>query len=146
MHLIFSEKQKQAGGFTIIELLVVISVIGILAAITVVAYNGFQARGYDTSVQSDIDALDGLQTSYGLKNNVAGKAYYSKTTPTDSSLGFTVSPGNVIDVVIDSSDYCIRGYNLKGSRKKLSTAYTKESSSGACSRIAASALAQSDSP
>ena len=31
-------------GFTIVELLIVIVVIGILAAITVVAYNGIQER------------------------------------------------------------------------------------------------------
>jgi prepilin-type N-terminal cleavage/methylation domain-containing protein len=36
-------KQKQRG-FTIVELLIVIVVIGILAAITIVAYNGVQTR------------------------------------------------------------------------------------------------------
>lgn len=46
-------KQKNAG-FTIVELLIVIVVIGILAAITVVAFNGIQNRGYDTAVQSDL--------------------------------------------------------------------------------------------
>jgi prepilin-type N-terminal cleavage/methylation domain-containing protein len=37
------KKQTQAG-FTIVELLIVIVVIGILAAITIVAYNGIQQR------------------------------------------------------------------------------------------------------
>lgn len=33
-------KQSNSRGFTIVELLIVIVVIGILAAITIVAYNG----------------------------------------------------------------------------------------------------------
>jgi prepilin-type N-terminal cleavage/methylation domain-containing protein len=40
-------KQKQTG-FTIVELLIVIVVIGVLAAITVVAYNGVQQRAQNT--------------------------------------------------------------------------------------------------
>jgi prepilin-type N-terminal cleavage/methylation domain-containing protein len=39
-------------GFTIVELLIVIVVIGILAAITIVAYNGVTARANKTSAQA----------------------------------------------------------------------------------------------
>lgn len=45
---------KSTSGFTIVELLIVIVVIGILASITVVAFNGIQNRGYDTSIKSDL--------------------------------------------------------------------------------------------
>lgn len=41
-------------GFTIVELLIVIVVIGILAAISIVAYNGIQIRATDTVTKSDI--------------------------------------------------------------------------------------------
>lgn len=44
-------------GFTISELLIVISVIGILAAIVLVSYNGIQQRGQDSAVQSDLDGI-----------------------------------------------------------------------------------------
>lgn len=46
-------KTKQTG-FTIVELLIVIVVIGILAAITIVAYDGVQQRARDTQRKSDI--------------------------------------------------------------------------------------------
>lgn len=49
-------KQRQliSTGFTIVELLIVIVIIGILAAITIVAYNGIQNRANDTSIQADL--------------------------------------------------------------------------------------------
>lgn len=49
--------KKTTSGFTIVELLIVIVVIGILAAITIVAYNGIQARAQNASVQNDLSAM-----------------------------------------------------------------------------------------
>lgn len=49
-------RQKQTG-FTIVELLIVIVVIGILAAITIVAFNGVQKRARDTQRLSDANAI-----------------------------------------------------------------------------------------
>lgn len=47
---------KQTGnrGFTIVELLIVIVVIAILAAITIVAYNGIQQRARTSALQSEL--------------------------------------------------------------------------------------------
>ncbi len=44
----------QSKGFTIVELLIVIVVIAILAAITIVSYNGIQNRAYDATIQKDL--------------------------------------------------------------------------------------------
>lgn len=44
-------------GFTIVELLIVIVVIGILAAISIVSYNGIQARGRDAQRLSDMNTI-----------------------------------------------------------------------------------------
>jgi prepilin-type N-terminal cleavage/methylation domain-containing protein len=46
--------RRQSSGFTIVELLVVIVIIGILAAITIVAYTGISQRAIAASLQSDL--------------------------------------------------------------------------------------------
>lgn len=46
--------RKSTSGFTIVELLVVIVVIGILAAITIVSYNGVQRRARIATAQTDL--------------------------------------------------------------------------------------------
>jgi len=48
------DQTAKRRGFTIVELLIVIVVIGILAAITIVAYNGIQNRANDSVVQQDL--------------------------------------------------------------------------------------------
>jgi prepilin-type N-terminal cleavage/methylation domain-containing protein len=55
-------------GFTIVELLIVIVVIAILAAITIVAYNGIQARAKDSRVQSDIQSVAKRIELYAVEN------------------------------------------------------------------------------
>lgn len=49
--------KHKRSGFTIVELLIVIVVIAILAAISVVAYNGIQQRGRDSQRSSDVKTI-----------------------------------------------------------------------------------------
>jgi prepilin-type N-terminal cleavage/methylation domain-containing protein len=63
-------RRKARRGFTIVELLIVIVVIGILAGIIIVAYNGIQQRAVVASLQSDLDgaakqlAIDQVTNGY----------------------------------------------------------------------------------
>jgi prepilin-type N-terminal cleavage/methylation domain-containing protein len=49
---------KKQTGFTIVELLIVIVVIGILAAITIIAYNGIQDRAQRAKISSDLRNIE----------------------------------------------------------------------------------------
>lgn len=61
--------KKKNIGFTIVELLIVIVVIAILAAISIVAYTGIQNRAHDTSVQTDMRQLGSAITQFIVIND-----------------------------------------------------------------------------
>ena len=65
--LMTSLKRKETG-FTIVELLIVIVVIGILAALVITTFNGIQKKGRDTERQTDIKALHGQVEAYFAQN------------------------------------------------------------------------------
>lgn len=57
-------------GFTIVELLIVIVVVAILAAISIVAYNGIQERARFSSMRSDLASLNKAIQLYHADNGV----------------------------------------------------------------------------
>lgn len=83
----------KSRGFTIVELLIVIVVIGILAAITIVAFNGIQDRSRKSKIESDISQLNRAimaarvnesKTFYGITGNThTGGSCISKASDTD---------------------------------------------------------------
>lgn len=86
------QRLRPQTGFTIVELLIVIVVIGILAAIVIVAYNGIQNRANDAVIQSDLNSFAKMISIYQAENGTypPGGGIYSGGTSTGDS---TLFPG-----------------------------------------------------
>lgn len=83
-------KQKYQRGFTIVELLIVIVIIGILAALVLNSFAGVQAKARDTKRQTDIRAVSSQLEAYF---NGSGNGSYplGSTLTTDATALSTFS-------------------------------------------------------
>ena len=62
---------KKQKGFTIVELLIVIIIIGILATLVIVTFSGIQQKARDSKRQTDVQAVDAQLEAFYATN-----AYY----------------------------------------------------------------------
>jgi prepilin-type N-terminal cleavage/methylation domain-containing protein len=114
-------KNKQ-NAFTIVELLIVIVVIGILAAITIVAFNGVNQRAAVAGLQSELKSSGVSLESYKVINNDTYPATLAAAGISDSdavTYEYTYTP--------ETNEYCITAYSVNFD---VSTYYIDNTSSG----------------
>jgi len=86
--------EKQPNGFTIVELLIVIVVIGILAAITIVAYNGIQKRAQFAKVESDTSTAINKLEIFKVDNSLYPTSVTDCPVPAATNLCLVPSSGD----------------------------------------------------
>lgn len=84
---------KNTAGFTLVELLIAIVVIAILAAISVVAFNGIQERARDSQrkheVQTIARALEMYYSEHGTYPIITGTYYWTAGYQMDGNMANT---------------------------------------------------------
>ena len=96
--------RRASRGFTLVELLIVIVVIAILAAITIVAYGGVTSRAHTAVVKSDFS-----QASTFLEGYQATNGNYPTDQPTAVGAGLKADNGTTIAYSANAAydQYCL---------------------------------------
>ncbi len=90
------------GGFTLVEVLVVVAVLAMLAAIAIPTFLGQRARAFETTVQADLRSV-----AIAVRAASGGGELDTERLLDE----VVVSPGNVVEVAPDGDAWCVRGWH-----------------------------------
>ncbi len=86
-----SKRLGSTGGFTLVELLIVLSIISVLALMATVSLGSSADRAYATAMQSDLRNVGVAQAAYAAETfNQMGRASYASQI---GDLPLNLSPG-----------------------------------------------------
>lgn len=100
---------KASRGFTIVELLIVIVIIAILAAITIVAYNGINDRARTSKIESDLAALNRAIMTARISSGDVALRFITGSTYTAGQCASKASGTDL--AALPQSDPCWVAYN-----------------------------------
>jgi type IV pilus assembly protein PilA len=105
--------KKNESGFTLIELMIVIAIIGILAAIAIPQFSAYRQRSYNSSANADLRNAATAQEAY----YVDSMTYTGTIGNLVGTYGLYTSKGVVFQNIRgNTSSYHMESYHSSGNR------------------------------
>ena len=105
-------KRNNEKGFTLIELMIVIAIIGILAAIAIPQFSAYRTRSYNSAAEADLRNAATAQEAYYVDN----QTYCSSTsTLIGTTYGLYLSKNVTLSIsAASTSGYIMKAYHGSG--------------------------------
>ena len=100
---------KQDKGFTLVELLIVIVILGILATVTVFAVTGITNKGKTSACQSDAKTIQTAEEAYSANNGV-----YTDVQANLVSAGLLHAASTKFTVALTGGSGSVASYTVDG--------------------------------
>jgi prepilin-type N-terminal cleavage/methylation domain-containing protein len=115
--LIALTNKKYEKGFTLIELMIVMAIIGLLAAIAIPQFSAYRTRSFNSAAVADLRNAMGAQEVYYVNHQV----YANSASDLIGSYGLTYTPNVSLTLTVTGSS---TGYTLISYHSSGDTTYT----------------------